>query len=625
VAVPKNNAITMLLGGTAGYRAASNASISNGEVVLSAGYNIVSGGTAAFPQVVVDPSPVNAIAANVSFTGGAFTSDTGATASGFIDAVMPAAGNVLIGTGATGDRYNLSLNAGQQISIGAGNGGAVRVDGSANLTGGDIGFNFQGSGQFVVGGGTNLTAGQSIMVNHTNNSGVFSIDSAGAINAFAGADFISQPGSRIRSGSEIFVLAAANISINDVTGVDHISLTARQNATVNNAILTASGFGNPPLQILVKAGDFDGSSYDPRYNAALTGNITSVGDVVAFAGGTVVVTGPANVRANDLVSFASGDDIIIQSGASVTAAFNPAVPLNPAAPFNNAARLVLSAGTLPVPLVSAPLSPIASIVTRGNLNGSNSSVTLTANAIDGLGGTISAGSIQADINNAPSNAVIAATGQSNDNGLLGGQCLQGNICLGRLAATDRIEIGQRLSAVGASGIPVQAYIEGGNVNANVILATTRRNLIIGDLLGLASSINGTNQIHLTSIEGDVAIRNASLSSNLLQINAASGSLTGNGNLASANDIGVTVGTNFNAGAINTGGQLTTVAGIGGAPEPIYTLPGNIAVTSYTQGAVVPFQVNAGGGIKFDSITVPGTAVRLKPEAMSFWAIAAMRS
>lgn len=175
VAVPKNNAITMLLGGTAGYRAASTAIISNGEVVLSAGHNVAVGGTAAFPQVTVDPSPANGITADINFTGGSFTSDTGATASGSINAEMPAAANVLVGTGATGYRYNLTLNAGQQIDIGAGNGGAVRVDGSANLTAADIGFNFQDSGQFVVGGGTNLTASQSIMVNHSNNSGVFSI------------------------------------------------------------------------------------------------------------------------------------------------------------------------------------------------------------------------------------------------------------------------------------------------------------------------------------------------------------------------------------------------------------------------------------------------------------------
>src|SRR3546814_3646101 len=74
VAVPKNDAVTMLVSGQIGYDAAVAQVDPNGAVVLSAGYNIVGGDIAA--------APAGAAAASLTVTDTLFRSRTTAHASG---------------------------------------------------------------------------------------------------------------------------------------------------------------------------------------------------------------------------------------------------------------------------------------------------------------------------------------------------------------------------------------------------------------------------------------------------------------------------------------------------------------------------------------------------------------
>ncbi|QJB68144.1 beta strand repeat-containing protein [Parasphingorhabdus halotolerans] len=510
-------------------------------------------------------------------------------------------GRITLGSLTAEALTNGGANAGFFVT---GNSGAMSVLGDLTVNvAGNIEYNFDSDGQMTVGGNTSLTSGQDILINHSNNAAsTISIDSTGNFTANSIGNFNASVGSIVNSGNEMSVVAAGSISANDLRAVPYIRLQARQDVLLNNA--TASGpQGTSNLSgILIDAGDDSVTGgmffYDPLNNITLTGNISSYAGITANAGGNIVVQTGAAVSANDRIAFTTGDDIIVQTGSSVTAALNPINPLDPTNPFGNQASLVLNAGGLNG-LLTTPITPISSILAQGSLNGSNSAVIMTANAIDGLGGSISASSIAADINDAPSNAVIAAIGQSNDNGLLSAQCVQGNACFGTITADNQVLIGQA-----SNNNIIQAIVESGSVTADTIRVTTRSDIIMGTD-GIATELNAASEFLAESLEGDVNLRNANVNSNSIQISAA-GSLLGSGALTSVNSIGINVGADVNAAVIDTGGELAITAG---DTPGFYSVPGNMTVTALTVGSG-DINYDAGGDFIFGSITVPGSDINL---------------
>ena len=489
--------------------------------------------------------------------------------------------------------------------------GTVAGDMNVNVTG-DITYAFDGTGQIVVGGASLLNATGNILITHTNNAGgIASIDSSGNFTAFAGLDFIADGQSIVTSGNTIAVRAEGEAEANDLQAVSVIDFSAGQNATVNNASVTGPaitvnlGAGTIVLNgIAIRAGgDNDPSfeQFDPTYSATITGDVTSTGFISVTAGGNAVFAAGSNTVSDNGLTVRTGDDILIASGALVEAGANPATTPNPALPFSSFNNLVLDAGALARSgeLFTTPLTPIGSIVSAGTIAANDFAVILNANAIDGTGGTISAGSMAADIVDAPSNAFIAAVGQSDDNGLLSAQCLQGNICLGSLSADNQILIGQN-----SNNDVIQLIVEQATITANDVLITIRNDIVMGSD-GIPTTINAANTFLAESLTGDVNLLDAVITSNQITISAA-GSLLGTGSLTSANDIGITVGQDLNALLIDTGGQLTTATGVGGALETEYTVPGAINVGTYTQGAATPLRVVAGGGNSFGAINLAGT-------------------
>ncbi|MEP2380075.1 hypothetical protein, partial [Parasphingorhabdus sp.] len=136
VAVPKNTAITMLVGGQIGYEAATTAGVVNGEVILSAGYNVSVGGSEQSAQIVVDTDPVNGIAGNITFTEGDIGADMTVNTTGSIDALIDGPTALNVGNGGAFADYNLTLTAGGQIEIGGAAGGALRVEGDLSARSG---------------------------------------------------------------------------------------------------------------------------------------------------------------------------------------------------------------------------------------------------------------------------------------------------------------------------------------------------------------------------------------------------------------------------------------------------------------------------------------------------------
>ncbi|CAN0564087.1 unnamed protein product, partial [Laminaria digitata] len=196
------------------------------------------------------------------------------------------------------------------------------------------------------------------------------------------------------------------------------------------------------------------------------------------------------------------------------------------------------------------------------------------------------------------NAAIAATGQSDDKGLLSAQCVEGNICLGTINADNLVYIGQA-----SNNDVIQGIVESGTISTSDILVSTRRDIIMGTD-GIATVLDATNQFLVQSTEGNVDLRNASASSASVQVSAINGSLLGSGSLTSTNDIGITVGGDVNAASINTDGQLTTIALVGGGFESSYSVPGSISVNSLTQAGAVNVNIIAGGNINFGRINLP---------------------
>ncbi|MDZ4308632.1 hypothetical protein, partial [Allopontixanthobacter sp.] len=471
---------------------------------------------------------------------------------------------------------------------------------------GDISYAFAGDGQLVVGGTTNLAATGSILVTHTGNTGVVSLSSGGDFTASAGLDFIADGQSVIGSGGAVAIRAESEAEANDLRALSNISLSAGGSVTVNNASVTgpaqtfAVGAGTFVLNgITIRAGVNANQSleqFDPNFDATITGNVTSTGFVSVTAGGNALFAAGSNTVSDNGLTVRTGDDIIIASGAVVEAGANPATTPNAASPFANFNNLVLDAGALARSgeLLSPPLTPLASIVSAGTIEANDFAIILNANAIDGTGGSISAASLAADIVDAPD----AGAAQGDDAGLLGGQCLQGNICLGSVSADNRIEIGQN-----SNNNVIGLVVEQASISANDVLITIRNDIVMGSD-GIPTTIQAANTFFAESLTGDINLLGAVINSDQITISAA-GSLLGTGSLTSVNDMGITVGQDLNALLIDTGGQLTTAAGVGGAPEAEYSVAGSINVGTYNQGAAAPLRVVAGAGNSFGAISVAG--------------------
>lgn len=131
VAVPKNNALTMLLGGTIGYQAADVGIPEGSAIVLSAG------SSGRIDQVSLDnghatlSGPGTAALGNIAIGNTVFRTDTYAYATGSLD-IAPAYGGVNT-PGLVDFAQNAYLHAGQAASMTADAGETIRVGGSLFL------------------------------------------------------------------------------------------------------------------------------------------------------------------------------------------------------------------------------------------------------------------------------------------------------------------------------------------------------------------------------------------------------------------------------------------------------------------------------------------------------------
>ncbi len=510
------------------------------------------------------------------------------TAGTFID--INAKGNPSVESVTSGGNVTLT---GASVSLDGGDiGGALILDAQA----GDISLAFDGTQQLLIGGSATFNATGDMIVTHTNNAaGTLSIDAGSSIGVNIGGSFNSGPGSIISSDGEVFIFTGANITANDLRAVPGIDLTAGGNVLLNNATAIGPQGSSNIRGVVIRAGLINVGSgtflFDNIANATITGDVASYADITVTAGGNAVFASGSNTAADNGLTVNTGDDIIVEAGAFLSSANDPTDPINPVSPFDTGPNLNLNAGG-EQNLLSLPATPIASIVIDGTLNANDAAIILQGDAIKGLDSMLIAGSIQVDVRDAPENVNFL----SDDDGLLSGPCLEGFACLGDMEATGRIEIGQS-----SNNDLIGLFIEQATVNATDILITTRNDIVMGTS-GIDTELNATGTFSATSLTGDVNLRDAVIVADQILIDAA-GSLIGSGVLSSANDIGIDVGNSIIVGGIDTGGELTNVANVGGSIEGTYSVNGDFISGFFSQGST-SIDLSADGSIDIDQADSP---------------------
>jgi len=302
-----------------------------------------------------------------------------------------------------GDASFGDLVAGTTISINAKvnpnvqsvtSGGDVDLTGaSISLDGGDVGGNLvldaqagditlalDGTDQLLVGGSATFNATGDMNVTHTNNGAdTLSVDIGQATRIDIGGSFTSEAGSIINSTGELIVEADGDITANDLRTEPGMVLTAGGNVLLNNATASGPQGVSNFRGIVIEAGLMDFGSgtfvFDNLANATITGDVTSFADIDITAGGNAVFASGSNTAADNALTVNTGDDIIVEAGAVLSAANNPTFLIDLSNPFGTGPNLTLNAGG-ETNLLSLPATPIASVVIDGTLNANEASIIL---------------------------------------------------------------------------------------------------------------------------------------------------------------------------------------------------------------------------------------------------------
>lgn len=290
VAVPKNNALTMLLSGDIGYAAAATALEENSAVVLSSGYDVENGIVSAAPNSTATG------AAGISIGAGTFSSQLNGSAT---DGITVSSG------AATQFSADATLNALSSVTLFAGEDASITALGNLTLNagtgtdGGSIGVNAFGDAITSAASGFINVAGQ--MTINARGSGTFV-----APDAVGGTVTISSDGGDIRFGS-LAVDATANASAdatrsgNAIGGAITLEALNAGTYTIGSMTLDASGNGyflSTPPSI---GGDGQGGTI----------RVTGAGGTMDFADVTLRAQATAGTSSTGAAGLATAGDIYV--------------------------------------------------------------------------------------------------------------------------------------------------------------------------------------------------------------------------------------------------------------------------------------------------------------------------
>ncbi len=292
VAVPKNTAMTMLLGGTIGYTPAASVTQEQSAVILSAGYDIVAG----VPETVTNANAT----ANASIQAG----------SGIVTG-----GNIIISAAAlSADRLSTTGNT------------VITTTGNILVSHSDSGGNFTASGarvemgldSIITGGNINITSAGDVLLGNSSAGGFANVFSDGLISfnsLTAGSDSVLGAGSIIAGGTlnvggVVNLSAASGINVTTVIAGDSLfastatgTLTLGTATAVGDIILQSNGTGPISTTTATAGGDI----------VALSGGTVSFG--TATASGTYI-NGNGQASIGNIYVFADGNVNFVSANAA---------------------------------------------------------------------------------------------------------------------------------------------------------------------------------------------------------------------------------------------------------------------------------------------------------------------
>lgn len=298
VAVPKNQAITMLLSGVVGFETPTSATVNaNGGIVLSAGNNIQGGVAAGRAAGATGPG-------NITITDSRFANDVTATATGTITGRPDASCQPNCGaTDPTGqllfdgnaflsaqDGVNLSVGQGQRIIVG----GDLQLLSARPGQGGSVALTIDNAlppTSSTAGGGT-ISVGGSLLLDSSARGNAASVSAQ----AIGGTSRLSINSGTLTAGSVSILANAAAAIGGSLNGEDGQGGTAALSIS-NGGSLTANG------GVTVAAdGRGSGPMLGPQQNAALVPNggdgIGGTAQVVLQSGGALTTQQGLTVTAD---------------------------------------------------------------------------------------------------------------------------------------------------------------------------------------------------------------------------------------------------------------------------------------------------------------------------------------
>ncbi|WP_449469538.1 beta strand repeat-containing protein [Sphingobium chungangianum] len=341
VAMPKNQALTMLLSGNVGYDAAASAVQSDSAVVLSAGYDVAGG-------VIGPRNMTGAGEASISIGGGTWQPDV----------TGQATGNIAIQPSAAANFANLNLTAERAITLQSGTAGAIAATGTMDLKAGEaITVRADQGGSISVGGDMNLTAG---------------LGGAGGT-----IDVLTFGGS---------ALPAGNGQI-DVTGAMQLDANAYGLGGINFPVLAGGDATGGAINVIAAGGSISAASLSAYANATAGAGSDSAGNAT---GGAITVSartaaGPSGPLAG-AIDFGT---MTLSATAGVEYSYS-----SPPVTGGNA-----TAGTIDVSAAGGGITTgyfdIYASATGGDASGvagtgTGGSITLSASAANGLRGDFAA-------------------------------------------------------------------------------------------------------------------------------------------------------------------------------------------------------------------------------------------
>ncbi len=580
VAIPKNDAVTMLVSGQVGYQDPVSAQVDpNGAIRLSAGYDIVNG------EIAANPNPVSTAAANISVQDIIFNSD-----------IIARASNDFVGAPVN------TIYSGPPIFVPPPQQGRIRFNGSALLQGDNSARLSIGNQQQILAfGGLQLVApgraGDPGLAEINLNYNAAAPGARPGLGVTGGALQISAPGfTDPLTGNALGGTARLNVSGGLVSATD-INISANGTGTYFGTTNGATGTGGTAELIVNGAGAVVQA-------VSITTSATGTGDGDDF-----------NVNANQFV-FAANGAAAIGGSASVTVS-------------GGAALSALQALTINAGATGGTGSVTGGNATGGNaflaVNGATSSVTSPVTIVDANavgGGPVSTGPSTQSLVSVGGialggNATITSFGQlntgatfinasasggaANNNFNTGGNAFGGNArlaVLGGAATLDQLTLSG--AALAGGGIETQPADDVGGTafGGNASIEVTGAAVTISDVVNIDVQANttggsaditrerrGGNASVVANVGGSFTVANAftvnatggfdSSSGNDAQFSedATGGNITldANGGTIDLPDI------NLQADGLTSNASNSTGAGIGGTINLTATSGGSLGV------------------------------------------------